>query len=101
VLNDLLSRVWDDITGRMSGPLHTRFFIQPAMAASAALRARRTPTRRYGKDIALVCAMAFALDVLYQFLMFHWFYPGEAVLISVLLALVPYAFIRGAMRHGR
>jgi len=35
------------------------------------------------------------LDAVYQFITVKWFYPGEALVTTVLLALVPYLLLRG------
>ena len=39
--------------------------------------------------------MAVVLDGVYQFLVLRWFYPGEALLVAIILALIPYVLIRG------
>jgi len=35
------------------------------------------------------------MDVIYQLLVLKTFYPGEAVIIAILLAFVPYLLLRG------
>ena len=35
------------------------------------------------------------MDVVYQFIVLKTFYPGEAVIVAVALALVPYVLLRG------
>ena len=35
------------------------------------------------------------MDVIYQCLVFETFHPGEAAIISILLAFVPYLLLRG------
>jgi len=47
------------------------------------------------KDIVSVFVMAVLIDAVYQVLQHHWFYPGEAVVVAVVLAFVPYLLIRG------
>ena len=48
------------------------------------------------KAIGKVFVLAIALDVIYQFIVRRsWIYPGEAFLVAVTLALMPYLLIRG------
>jgi len=35
------------------------------------------------------------MDVIYQYLVYRWFYPGEALIVAFILAFVPYLLIRG------
>jgi hypothetical protein len=35
------------------------------------------------------------MDVIYQWLEFKTFYPGQAAVIAILLAFVPYLLLRG------
>ena len=35
------------------------------------------------------------MDVIYQAIVFDTFHPGEAAIISILLAFVPYLLLRG------
>ena len=35
------------------------------------------------------------IDGVYQFIVFRWFYPGEALTVAIVLAIVPYLQIRG------
>ena len=44
---------------------------------------------------ARIILLGIAMDVIYQFLEFKTFYPGEALIIAVLLCFVPYLAIRG------
>jgi hypothetical protein len=37
-MDELLTRVWHDLGGRLDGPLHLRFFLQPLMATIFAIR---------------------------------------------------------------
>jgi len=39
------------------------------------------------------------MDVIYQYLVFRWFYPGEAVIVAFVLAFVPYLLIRGPVNR--
>ena len=114
---DELDRVWRNIVARPGGPMTFRFVLQPAMAAIAALRdgvvdARlgRTPYLSAilrGVDgrgshlwegivsTARILILGVVMDVVYQLVFLGEFYPGEAAVIAVLLAFVPYALLRG------
>jgi hypothetical protein len=35
------------------------------------------------------------MDVIYQFMVFRFIYPGEALIVAFVLACVPYLLIRG------
>jgi hypothetical protein len=35
------------------------------------------------------------MDAIYQLIDLHWFYPGEAIIVALELAFVPYLLIRG------
>ena len=115
-----LDRMWSDILARPGGPMTFRFILQPAMAAIAALRdgvkdARlgRTPYfwgivrgvrsvgGRRGRlwegivSTARILILGVVMDVIYQWLEFKTFYPGQAAVIAILLAFVPYLLLRG------
>jgi hypothetical protein len=112
-----LSTYWADFIGRFDGPLHFRLFVQPLMAVLFAVRdgsrdAREgrsaylwtlltDPTqRRYllesgWKGIIKVFVIAFALDVVYQFMEWHGLKPLQALLTGTVLAVIPYALLRG------
>jgi hypothetical protein len=118
-MDELLARVWENLTARVGGPMSLRLVIQPAMAVFLAVRAgledARTGRPPYGwaivadsarrKDllregwtaIAKVFAMAVVIDVAYQLLVLRWIYPVEALLVAFLLACVPYLLLRGVV----
>ena len=39
--------------------------------------------------------LALALDAVYQIVELRFLYPGEAVIVALLLAIVPYLILRG------
>src|SRR5690349_6994174 len=47
------------------------------------------------KDVAMVLAVAVFIDVVYQLIVFRRVDPFEVILVSFLLACVPYVLIRG------
>jgi hypothetical protein len=50
--------------------------------------------RARAKDIASVFVFALILDVIYQLIALHTVYPGEAVLVAIVLAIAPYLLVR-------
>jgi hypothetical protein len=116
-LTDLLWRQWTDLLARPSGPFAFRFYLQPTMAIIAALkdgltdaRTGRTPyfwtilTNPQERRAALregfratlrILVLGMVMDTAYQVVALHTFYPAEAIIISLLLAFVPYLLTRG------
>jgi hypothetical protein len=119
----LLSTFWTDFLGRFDGPLHFRLFVQPLMAILFAVRdgtrdAREGRSaylwslltdpaqRRYllesgWRGISRVFVLAFALDVVYQFVEWHGLKALQASLTAIVLAVVPYALLRGPINRLR
>jgi hypothetical protein len=58
---------------------------------------RRALLKNGWKSVGKIFVAAFMLDAIYQLRVIHWFYPGEAVLVSLVLAVIPYVLIRGPM----
>jgi hypothetical protein len=46
-----------------------------------------------------VFVMAVILDCVYQWLVFRWVYPVEAMFTAVILAIVPYVLLRGVINR--
>lgn len=113
----VFERFWHDLLERPDGPMRFRFILQPLMAAIAAIhdgiKDARTGRSAYFWTVALkprervgrlregldatarIILIGLAVDVIYQFLVFRTFYPGEALVVALLLAFVPYLLIRG------
>lgn len=123
-IQESLNRLWEHLLARPSGPLAFRFLIQPAMAAIFAIHdglrdartgrspyfwtvltvpdQRRARLREGFRATGKVMVLALILDSVYQLMELESFYPGEAILIAVLLAFAPYLVIRGpAARAAR
>lgn len=120
-MEEFLTRVWENLIGRASGPMKFRILLQPTMAAIFAIRAglkdaregrppylwavfkrpelRRALLREGWKDVGKVFLLAVMIDVVYQVAVFHWFYPGETLLVAALLAFLTYALIRGPVNR--
>ncbi|MGH7799512.1 MAG: hypothetical protein ACREOW_02650 [Thermodesulfobacteriota bacterium] len=58
---------------------------------------RRDMLRQGWKDIGKVFVVAVILDIVYQFVALSARYPGEAIIVAILLALVPYILVRASV----
>ncbi|MBK6316891.1 MAG: hypothetical protein IPF53_22040 [Blastocatellia bacterium] len=116
-MDEILQRFWTDLVERIGGPVSTRLVLQPLtailLATRSGFRDARTGRRPYlvvlisggsesrdqlrhgWEDIGRVFVMALVIDAIYQAFVLHWFYPGEALITAVVLAIVPYALMRG------
>jgi hypothetical protein len=47
------------------------------------------------KSVGRVFILALVLDVVYQVIVLRFVYPGEAIIVAVILAIVPYLILRG------
>jgi hypothetical protein len=114
---DVRQRVWQNLLDRPGGPMTFRIILQPIMAAIAALhdgikdaRSGRSPyfwtvltnpKERGGRlregliSTARIILLGLGMDVIYQFVVLKTFYPGEAVIVALVLAFVPYLLLRG------
>lgn len=116
-MEDVLMRIVENLTDRVSGPLHFRLLLQPIMAAVFAIIAglkdaklgnppyfwalfttpahRREMLRDGWKSVGKVFVIALVLDVVYQVIVLRFVFPGEAILVAFLLAILPYLILRG------
>jgi hypothetical protein len=110
-------RVLEDLVARVTGPLHFRIVMQPTMAILLAIRdgwkdaragnpayfwaiftkadERKRLLKEGFSSLTKVLGLALVLDGIYQLIELHWFYFGEAIIVALLLAFVPYLLIRG------
>jgi len=51
------------------------------------------------KAVFKVFVLAIVLDGVYQYLVFRWFYLGEALIVAFALAFIPYLLIRGPVNR--
>jgi len=120
-MEDFLARAIDHLFGRADGPMWMRLLIQPLVASFFALRdgmrdardgrppygisllidpVRRVPRIRDGwRSIRKVFFAAVAIDVVYQIVELRWIYPGEALIVAQVVALVPYVLLRGPVNR--
>jgi hypothetical protein len=116
-LTDLLSRTIEQLLGRSSGPLHFRFVMQPVVATIIAVRAglrdaregqppflwtvlsnaaeRKRLIQSGWKDIGRMFTIAFLMDSAYQLFFLRGFYPVQALIVAIAVAVVPYVVLRG------
>ena len=121
-MESLVTRVVADLIGRVTGPLTFRLFLQPAMAMFFAYRdgladaregrpphfwrmvtgppeARKRRARETIRAVMKVFIMAVVMDCVYQWILFRWIYPIEAMVVAVILAIVPYLALRGVVNR--
>jgi hypothetical protein len=114
---DTWDRIVTNFLARIDGPLHFRIFLQPAMAIFLAVRDGRKDARlnrppyfwdmvahpSHVKDLleggikaeARVIFLGLVMDAIYQAIELHWFYVGEAIVVVLLFAFIPYVLARG------
>ena len=116
-MEELWQRVVGNLFGRLDGPLHFRFILQPLMAVMFAVidgvrdakqrkaaylwavainpEHRRELLKDGWKHVGKIFIIAIILDLAYQLIAFHWVYPGELLIVAFVLAIVPYVLLRG------
>jgi hypothetical protein len=121
-MEHMFMRIWEHLIARVTGPMKFRLLLQPAMATFFAIRDGLTDARggrpayfwalftdkgeceamlKNGwKSVGKVFILAIVLDVVYQLIEHRWIvYPGEAVLVAIILAILPYLLIRGPVNR--
>jgi hypothetical protein len=120
-MEDLLARIFENLIDRVSGPMKFRLILQPLMAIIFAIRSglkdakegrppyfwaiftdpvnRRDMLRDGWKSVGRIFILAIVIDAIYQFIIFRWFYPVEAILVAAILAFIPYLLIRGPVNR--
>ena len=116
-MEETLGRVWENLFGRVGGPMTFRIVLQPSVAVFVAIRAglrdarngappylwtvftdagrRRALLLEGCKDVGRVFVVAIILDVIYQLIAQDSVYPGELLIVATMLAVVPYVAVRG------
>ena len=120
-MDDIVTRFFENLLGRVHGPMNFRLIFQPLMAIIFAVRDGRKDGRegrvpyfwalftepghrrdllRHGwKSVGKIFVIVLILDAIYQFIEVRWFYPGEAVVTATVLAIVPYLMLRGLVNR--
>jgi hypothetical protein len=116
-LDEIWARFSENLIDRVSGPMRFRLIMQPLMASILAFRsgladarlgkppylwglfsdpaARGERIRDGWKSVGRVFVLAMVLDVVYQLVVLRFVYPGETLVVSFVLAIVPYVSLRG------
>jgi len=116
-MSEIFARVWENLIGRLTGPMNLRLIIQPTVATILAIRAglrdahqnrgaflwtvlwnpahRRELLRQGWKDVGKVFLLATILDLVYQLIVHRRVYILELLITAVTLAIVPYLLFRG------
>ena len=104
LMDEILARVWENLGGRIGGPMKFRLLLQPLMVSIFAVRAglqdaragrpaffwsvlsdaqeRSALLRDRWKDIAKIFTMAVVIDVVYQLIVERWVYPFESLIVD-------------------
>lgn len=120
-MEDLYQRFVENIFGRLDGPLHFRIIMQPLVAVIYAVvdgvkdakngkpaylwAMLTTPENRREllhdgwKHFGKIFILAIILDFVYQLIALHTVYPGETLIVALVLAVVPYLLIRGPVNR--
>jgi hypothetical protein len=120
-MDPLIARISENLIARVSGPMKFRLVLQPAMALLLAIRCglkdsregkppyfwalftdrgeREAMLKEGWKSIGRVFILAILMDVVYQVMVHRWVYPGETVLVAIILAIVPYLIVRGPVNR--
>jgi hypothetical protein len=116
-VEDVITRFWEDLMARPSGPMSFRFLLQPIMAMIFGIRDGRKDTRKSRpafvwsiltdpderpallkdalRSVSKILLFALVLDGIYQLMTFKRIYPMEAIVVAMAVALLPYIVIRG------
>ena len=116
-MHHMWTRVVTNLIGRVSGPMKFRLLLQPLTASFFAIRSgladaragkspyfwcllsdpgqREEMLRDGWKSIGKIFILALVLDVVYQIIVLRFVYPGEAIIVAIILAIVPYLILRG------
>lgn len=116
-MEDIMMRIVENLTDRVSGPMHFRLLLQPVMAIIFATLAglkdakagnppyfwalfsnplhRREMLKDGWKSVGKVFVLAIILDVIYQMMVLGFVYPGEVIIVAFVLAILPYLLLRG------
>jgi len=121
-MDHMMARISENLVARVTGPMKFRLFLQPAMAIFFAVKGglqdaregkpayfwalftdkgeRESMLENGWKGIGRVFILAVVLDVVYQLLVHRWMvYPGESVLVAIILAIIPYLLLRGPVNR--
>jgi hypothetical protein len=118
---ETVTRIIDNLIGRVDGPMHFRIILQPTMAVLFAIfdgikdskagttpylwdfftnpEHRRNLLRIGWEHFGKIFILAIILDLVYQWKVNHHIYPAETLIVALLLAVVPYVLLRGPVNR--
>jgi hypothetical protein len=117
---EMAARGFQQMIGRLSGPLNFRLFVMPTVVTILAIRAglkdaregkppiltrlistdkRRRLIRSALKDVGKVFIVAVVLDTFYQLFVLREFHPLQTLFVAVACAIMPYVLIRFPATH--
>ena len=116
-MDDIVARIFENLVGRLHGPMQFRFFLQPTMAAIWAIKDglkdakngshlyfwalftetghRKELLKSGWKSVRNTFILGLVMDTIYQIWQLKAFYPFEAIVVATVLAVIPYLLIRG------
>ena len=116
-MDELWQRFVGNLLGRLDGPMHFRFILQPLMSTLLAIIGGIKDARLgkppylfglvshpgYRKEFlqhglrqaGRIFMLAIVLELIYQPFFLHAFYPLEMLVVAFVLAFVPYILVRG------
>ena len=120
-MDDVFTRLWADLAGRLTGPMTFRLILQPVMAMLYAFRdgvkdaregrpayfwtifndpdQRHSLIREGGKAVGRVILLGVVMDAIYQLIVAKWIYPLELIVVVFVLAFLPYMLLRGPINR--
>src|SRR5580704_489056 len=120
-MDHLTTSFTQHLIARVTGPMKFRLVLQPAMALFLAIRDGLKGARegrpayfwalfsnrddRWAmlkdgwKAVGKVFILAMVLDAIYQVIERRWVYPGQAVVVAIILAIIPYLLLRGPVNR--
>ncbi|MBP7526384.1 MAG: hypothetical protein KA801_00565 [Syntrophorhabdaceae bacterium] len=121
-MEEWLIRIVDNLLDRVSGPMKFRLILQPLMAIIFGVRSglrdakegrpayfwaiftdprnRKEMLQDGWKSVGRIFVLAIIIDAIYQIIELHWFYPLEAFIVAIVLAIIPYLLIRGPVNRA-
>ena len=120
-MEEILVRMFENLTDRVSGIMKFRLVLQPLTAIIYAIKAGRRDAKgdkvpfllglfkfkghrkdllfEGWKDVGKVFIIAIIIDVIYQLIELKTVYPGEATIVAIILAIIPYLIFRGPVNR--
>lgn len=114
---DWATQFWHDLISRPGGPMSFRFILQPVMASLFAARdgikdarlgrkpyfwmlltvphARKASLGEAVHATSRVIILGLVMDVIYQWIAYRGFRPLEAIIVTFVIAFLPYVLMRG------